>query len=827
MSTPSFQQLLESSKQLLEPSTSSHYLLAQGGVNSQAIVDQLKHIDTSKTFEKHESIHDSDIDRYLEKSYEQALETAFKQEIDLLKLVDNIKSKSTQIDNVQLILNKWDQQTPTIPLGNNDREKDIIKKHLLDYSKAIKQLNDYRLQKKNTKFDILSALPNFDTSKNKKLIHGPIPPQNDHEEALQLLKFITNKFEGLKDNYVWNNIDIKAMDENTVNALRSSINVSKAWLEQQFVLYVDDTLWKHAKDVRPGGSPSFESRLHAFVKFVFKKGDRWTDCRFEVINGTPIWINIYMLLRSGYISSAVKYVNENAYLFRSSPTFIKYFNEYTSHPDHKLSLNNSKNILEEYEQMIYGNPMIDPYKILLYKIIGRCKTEQALPETIRTTEDYLWLQLNMIQQQSTDTFYYTESFTLIDLQNLITKNGPTRFDPKGVNPWIYFKALICTLQFEKAIDYLYRNESTRIIAVHYGVALAYFGLLRIPNDPLISSEGILTEKDYQASLNFPKMIRQYIKAAFINQNQKDNSELETAAIQYIYLLTLSKNTSMAQLSYKLIQDLLHSFNGFVNILGLNSSVTGKQVGLIDPYKPLLNIDSEASYVTNILDPIGEVYIQDGKFKQAIEIYELSQNYNRMLNILVTKLGDALLSEINEINTIKEKDITSREQHKSLIELAKATLDHCDKYLHFNTDIDSHTKNIINSILISFNGIWAYENYNYKRAIHMFQLSGILPLDPNILPTQIQFTGQQLENMNTEASKAVLKILDGLLLIVSHALYLEWKKLTDHQKTRQLMDHSIQEIKDQMKNLLLYGNALTKELSPDIIQKLNNEYNLCV
>lgn len=110
---------------------------------------------------------------------------------------------------------------------------------------------------------------------------------------------------------------------------------------------------------------------------------------------------------------------------------------------------------------------------------------------------------------------------------------------------------------------------------------------------------------------------------------------------------------------------------------------------------------------------------------------------------------------------------------------------------------------------------------------MFQLSGILPLDSNILPTQIQFTGQQLENVKTEASKAVLKILDGLLLIVSHALYLEWKKLTDNPKTRQLMDHTIQEIKNQMKNLLLYGNALSKELSTDIIQKLNNEYNLCV
>lgn len=105
-----------------------------------------------------------------------------------------------------------------------------IKKNLFDYSKAIKQLNNYRLQKKKTKFDILLVLPISGTS---KLVHEPTPPQNDHEEALQLLKFITKKFDGLKGDCVWNNSNIENMDTNTVKVLRLLINLSKAWLEQQ------------------------------------------------------------------------------------------------------------------------------------------------------------------------------------------------------------------------------------------------------------------------------------------------------------------------------------------------------------------------------------------------------------------------------------------------------------------------------------------------------------------------------------------------------------------------------------------------------------------
>lgn len=107
----------------------------------------------------------------------------------------------------------------------------MIKK-ILDYGKVVKQLNDDRLQKKNNKFDFLSGLSVTSKGISSTLNHEPTPPLSDHEEALQLLKFITGKFDQLKDNCVWENKN-NVLDSNTIKMQRLLINLSKEWLEQQ------------------------------------------------------------------------------------------------------------------------------------------------------------------------------------------------------------------------------------------------------------------------------------------------------------------------------------------------------------------------------------------------------------------------------------------------------------------------------------------------------------------------------------------------------------------------------------------------------------------
>lgn len=100
--------------------------------------------------------------------------------------------------------------------------------------------------------------------------------------------------------------------------------------------------------------------------------------------------------------------------------------------------------------MAYGSITVDPYKKLLYKIIGRCELEKTdIPSVIATTEDFLWFELSLIREHVAEERHSYEKYRLSNLQQKISGAGPMHFDPNGNNPWYYFKVLLLSMQFEK------------------------------------------------------------------------------------------------------------------------------------------------------------------------------------------------------------------------------------------------------------------------------------------------------------------------------------------------------------------------------------------
>lgn len=52
-------------------------------------------------------------------------------------------------------------------------------------------------------------------------------------------------------------------------------------------------------------------------------------------------------------------------------------------------------ILADYHKFEYGEQVVDPYKVLIYKIIGRCELyKKSSSALVQTTEDYIWLQVH-------------------------------------------------------------------------------------------------------------------------------------------------------------------------------------------------------------------------------------------------------------------------------------------------------------------------------------------------------------------------------------------------------------------------------------------------
>lgn len=158
--------------------------------------------------------------------------------------------------------------------------------------------------------------------------------------------------------------------------------------------YINDKLDKNATKIQIGGIPSFTHRLKAFINLVFKTATEWIDDRLEIVEGLPIWAFMFLLMRTGHLDLAAKFVNDRPELFSTERKFVTYFNEYMTANDHSVSKATQESILADYNRFEYGEPIIDPYKIIIYKIIGRCDLHRKSSiDIIKTTEDYIWFQV--------------------------------------------------------------------------------------------------------------------------------------------------------------------------------------------------------------------------------------------------------------------------------------------------------------------------------------------------------------------------------------------------------------------------------------------------
>lgn len=100
--------------------------------------------------------------------------------------------------------------------------------------------------------------------------------------------------------------------------------------------------------------------------------------------------------------------------------------------------------------MAHGTQPTDPFKLLLYKILGRCELHlKALNDVITTIEDFIWLQLTLVRETPQDEPSDLEVYRLRDFQKIISNQQPQHFSASKLNPWFYFNILLYSLQLEK------------------------------------------------------------------------------------------------------------------------------------------------------------------------------------------------------------------------------------------------------------------------------------------------------------------------------------------------------------------------------------------
>ena len=231
--------------------------------------------------------------------------------------------------------------------------------------------------------------------------------------------------------------------------------------------------------------PSKINKVRAYVRLKAVRKDLATDLsNVQVIGDDYCWALIYYLLRSGLVKEAAQYVVENGIKFKSMDRhFEQYIASYAVAHDRRLPRELQARITSEYQQRLRTAPdnSIDKYRMACYKIIGRCDLARKSIEGIGATmDDWFWTIFSLAREVNRVHEVAGETFGLEEVQHMVEDIGQRHFSSGGelnAGYATFFLLQILSGSFEHAISYLYSHNY--VAAVHFAIALNFYGLLRV------------------------------------------------------------------------------------------------------------------------------------------------------------------------------------------------------------------------------------------------------------------------------------------------------------------------------------------------------------
>ena len=316
---------------------------------------------------------------------------------------------------------------------------------------------------------------------------GSNPPQHLLDAYKALIEIVDEdtsrdfKPRRFADDYLDENLN----SEKSVRVRQRIINGSRRALEKQFFEHLTNHVARNVKEASLGGAPTRINKVRAYIRVRAARKDLAPDGTFlQQLGDDYCWALIFFLLRSGFYEEAAEYVAENNNPFKTiDRIFATYITAFVKAPDRRLSPQQQTKINNEYMTRTRISPdgSLDPYRVACYKILGRCElSKRSLEGISQGVEDWIWLQFCLAREANRAEEFATEVYGLREVQQTISEIGQRHFSKASDNPSGYgtfFYLQILGGMFENAVSYLYQHSY--ISAVHFAIALGFYGLLRV------------------------------------------------------------------------------------------------------------------------------------------------------------------------------------------------------------------------------------------------------------------------------------------------------------------------------------------------------------
>ena len=428
---------------------------------------------------------------------------------------------------------------------------------------------------------------------------------------------------------------------------------SRTHLEKKFLDDVEDVLKKNPSEALVGGVPSLLNKIRGFVrvKVVFKElgVDQDVLQRIGESGEEYPWVIVFYLLRSGLLAEAAEYVREKKNYFQNNDrNFQPAMSHYATDPDRRLTPDLQQKISHVHAQRTRIATGNDPYRTACYKIIGRCEMNRRSLEPIKDSmQDWVWLQFNLARESNRAEENAGEIFGLEELRSTIRDIGQRHFmndDGEASGGYsVYFYLATLAGMFEPAISYLYQHNY--VSAVHFAIALDYYGLLRVSDWSTAGNEILTYNTKQQPQLNFGRVIGFYtgdFRAARAD-----------AAAEYLILICLNADLpgeagkQQAELCHEALRELVLETREFSTLLGDVKHNGHTKPGLIQERVPLLRLNGENGLINTITREAAKMADDNGRTNDAVLLCHLANEYDSVIAILNRALSEALSVDIGQ------------------------------------------------------------------------------------------------------------------------------------------------------------------------------------
>ncbi|EPQ25972.1 uncharacterized protein PFL1_06427 [Pseudozyma flocculosa PF-1] len=855
----------------------AHYFLANGGIDAAELAETINAANIANTFEPLQPVYDTDVESYLKHEHEQvilgAIEEGRRETLnDFHRNLDRTMHRDWERQK-RKILEELGQHQPSsaadragdfdlarsrsgfgastsaytlsqstgpgatfgASLGAGGGGASMSQMHgkMVRYEMVVSRLNSSRLEGYNlaVAHAFMDAVRGLAEDPKQKQLHdcwqaiAHIVREQDVRDGEFTTKAIQERqyASAYVDPANWNGVE-------GVSLRRNIVDGAKAYLEEQFLAHMEQTIAARPVQAQRGGVPTNRSTVGAYlrVQHLTSAGQWRNDLAKELDQqtGTPLWATIYHLLRVGKTSEALDCAADNENRIRATdPSFLAYFKAWADSPERRLPRLLRDRFVAEYNSRFRSIPEgHDPYKLSLYKLIGRIDVAKKFPTLLASsTENWLWLQLSMVREALDDESDAQDSvrdrYTLADLGAKLEKYGEAHFDPKGNRPLHYFQILLLCGQFEKAVAFLFSRSVHQVDAVHFAVGLAYYGLLRVPSAAASSQVDCLSiEQDAAtgqpiAYLDFAKLVQRYVRL-FAQSSRRD-------ALQYLYLICLNADapepvgSEQVQRCHDLIRGLVLDAHPteFQELLGDLRTNGVKTPGFIERNLPLIRIKDEREFLSTIVKVAATQCELAHRTESAILLYNLAGERDTVVAVLNKELG-ARLTEPSSSSEWQSGGLTSGASFSAagnLVTLASAILETYEKQFGYT----GRNRDTCRCLLELKKGFGLYSDEHFVQALQTIEALRLLPIDAESRKDIVAITRKAEEFK--EVDENVARNLDAIAIMTMQTLYELHKALKEsvHRSGTAAME----QYRAQARALMMWAGMLRFRMSSETYSQL--------